>query len=68
MKVYVALEYYRKSEEASCAGVWKDKKKAVEELKATLDYDPDFSDPEDGEPYFGTTEWTVILREEELHE
>lgn len=62
MKVFVAVRGFRDGE-ADCLGVWKSKEKAISELKETLDFNPEFSDALDDEPYFGTEEWLVILKE-----
>lgn len=66
MKVYVAVQSFRESDEPECVGVWKDKGKAISSLKKTLDYDEEFSAPDSDEPYFGSTEWIVLLKEENL--
>lgn len=68
MKVYVAVQEFRKGDEADCLGVWKDKKTAVDYLKSKLRYVPDFSSATDDVPYFGTEDWMVTLTEQDLVE
>lgn len=63
MRVWVGIQTFRDDVDANCLGIWKDKKKAIEKLKKTLNYDSEFSEPDAEEPYFGTTEWMVSLQE-----